>query len=187
MKPWRNVAADALPEGFDLMDWKLPEYSEESLLKCRSLCAENKCGSYGRTWGCPPGYSGNIRDLRGKYDMAGVFKKRFEVDLRDVMALEKLGEDLQTHVRNVVLALRREGYVSEGFSDGGCRYCGVCSYPEPCRFPEMLIPSVSALGIDMAEFAKANGEGFAFEKDAVTLYGVVFIGSPRYNLLLNAR
>ncbi|MBR4226035.1 MAG: hypothetical protein IKR86_04560 [Candidatus Methanomethylophilaceae archaeon] len=178
MKPWNEVARSVLPEGFDIMDWSFPVHNEESLARGRSLCAENKCGSYGRSWGCPPGCDLTVEKVSKEYSRMGVVKKRFEVDLSDKEALDRLGEDLQTHVRSIVLALRREGYRCLGFADGGCRYCGRCSYPEPCRYPEMLVPSVSVLGLDLKEYMAANGEDFRFEKDAVTMYGFIMMQRP---------
>ena len=178
MRSWMDVAASVLPEGFDAREWSFPEHSEESLKRSRALCAENKCGSYGRSWGCPPGCDLTVAKASKEYSRMIVFKKRHVVDFSDKEALDSLGEDLQVQVRSLVLALRKEGYKCLGFADGGCRYCGVCSYPEPCRYPEMLVPSVSVLGLNLKEYAVSNGEDFRFEEGAVTLYGFVMMQAP---------
>ena len=178
MKPWKEVAASVLPEGFDIMDWSFPVHDAEAFDRGRALCAENKCGSYGCSWGCPPGCDLTVEKVSKDYSRVGVVKKRYEVDFSDKAALDKLGDDLQTYVRNIVLALRKEGYKSMGFADGGCRYCGVCSYPEPCRYPEMLVPSISVLGLNLKEYMASNGEEFRFEDGVVTLYGFIMMRIP---------
>ena len=179
MRPWKDVAASVLPEDFAVMEWSFPEGNGEALARSRALCAENKCGSYGTTWGCPPGCDLTVEKLSEKYSRTGVIKRRYEVDLEDREALDRMGEEIQAHVRNVVVALREEGYGCMGFSDGGCRYCGVCAYPDPCRFPGMLVPSISVLGLDLKGYAASNGEDFRFEKDAVTMYGFIMMDGNR--------
>ncbi len=175
MKPWKEVAASVLPDGIEIAEWGFPEHSEESFLRARSLCKENKCGSYGTSWGCPPGCDLSVGKISGRFSRVGVFKRRYVVDLGDKDAIERMGEETQTSVRNVVIALRKEGYDCMGFSDGGCRYCGVCAYPEPCRFPEMLVPSISVLGLDLKGYMASNGEELRFEKGSVTMYGFVMM------------
>ena len=112
MKPWNEVAASVLPEGFDIMDWSFPVHDAEAFARGRALCTENKCGSYGCSWGCPPGCDLTVEKVSKDYSRVGVVKKRYEVDFSDKTALDKLGDDLQTYVRNIVLALRKEGYKS---------------------------------------------------------------------------
>ena len=175
MRDWKEIAASVLPPDFELDEWNFPEYSEEALIKCRNLCKENVCGTYGCSWSCPPGFSSDLKELSEKYGKVAVIKRRFEVDLSDSERLDGLAGELQSSVRDLVLAMRREGYECLGFADGACRYCGKCAYPDPCRFPEMLVPSISAAGVDMTAFAKANGREFKFEKDAVTVYGLIMM------------
>ena len=161
--------------GFGWREWTMPQHSIQVVGRCRSLCAENKCGHYDTNWGCPPGFNGDIGDYLGRFTRAFMIKKRFEVDIDDSEAIEAITRESQETVRNVMTAIRSKGIDCQGFSDGGCRYCGICAYPEPCRFPEALVPSISAVGIDMGDYAKANGEEFSFERNAVTLYGLLLV------------
>jgi predicted metal-binding protein len=64
-------------------------------------------------------------------------------------------------------------------ADGGCKYCGECSYPnDPCRFPDQRVSSISCYGILMEEYMKAQNIDFTFEKDSVTLYGLIMYNEP---------
>jgi len=82
-------------------------------------------------------------------------------------------KEVHTAVRATVLAMRRAGFECMGFADGECGYCGVCSYPEPCRFPDQLVPSISSTGTDMKNYFDSIGKEFAFSDDSITFYGIV--------------
>ena len=82
---------------------------------------------------------------------------------------------MKTTVRGILSRLRDAGIGCRGFSDGGCDICPECTYPEPCRHPDLVLPSVSIVGIDMESYLASVGERFEFRDDAVTFYGVILI------------
>lgn len=161
--------------GFTWMEWTMPVHSIPVVNRCRALCRENVCKNYDTNWGCPPGFDKDIGDYLGKFSRAFIIKKRYELDFDDRETMESVAREAQDTVRNVMVAIRSKGIACQGFADGGCKYCGECAYPGPCRFPSALVPSISAIGVDMGDYAKANNEEFQFEKDAVTLYGILLM------------
>ena len=40
---------------------------------------------------------------------------------------------------------------------GGCRICGKCAYPEPCRFPERACASMEGYGLLVSEVCGQAG------------------------------
>ena len=161
--------------GFSCDEWSMPKHDIRVLERCRGLCRENKCGHYGTNWGCPPGFDLDLEAFLEKYSRAFMLKRRFTVDVTDADSVRSIAREVQETIRNVMTEIRSKGVECQGFADGGCTYCGECSYPEPCRFPSALVPSISSIGLDMEGYAKDNGEEFAFEKDAVTMYGLLLL------------
>lgn len=167
------ISGDPDFEGFDVLEGDVPAYDPDTADECLKLCSQNLCGSYGTNWGCPPGHTAHMDSLAGRFDRTIVLKKTFMTDPKDSEKVKGFGKEMQDAVRLAVISLRSSGIDCAGFADGGCSYCGVCAYPEPCRFPEMLIPSVSALGIDLGGYLATLGEGFSFRDDRLTLYGLI--------------
>lgn len=176
------VSRDPLSVGYNFQRADTPSPNNDSMSKCRELCAQNLCGAYGVTWGCPPGIGSPKECLHaiGEYSNAAVIMKKFEkVDFNDKELMTKLQNDHQDVCRRFANALRKDGYGVLPLADGGCSYCGECSYPdEPCRFPDQKIPSVSCYGILMDEYLPSQGIDFSFEKDGMTLYGVILYNEP---------
>jgi len=179
---WKNMAADPATEGYSFRKIGLPSPDAGSMSKCRELCAQNLCGAYGVTWGCPPGAGTEAECLRlvGSFSEAAILMKRYDrIDLKDRDLLERLGAEHQEVCRRFSNALRREGFRAEAFSDGGCKYCGKCSYPDdPCRFPEQRISSISSYGIMMDEYMRSQGIDFEFRENGMTLYGLILYDEP---------
>ena len=161
---------------YELIGAPVPVRDTESEIRCRTLCETNECGDYGRTWACPPGFAGNLDDYKGRFTKVAIMRRAFDVNVNDRERLTEISRKVQDDVRQAAVLIRGSGIDCKGFADGGCTYCGVCAYPEPCRFPEMLVPSVSSLGIDMGDFLKSIGEELEFREDRITLYGLLFLG-----------
>ncbi|MCL2149268.1 MAG: DUF2284 domain-containing protein [Methanomassiliicoccaceae archaeon] len=179
---WGRMSGDPAAEGYLFKKICPPSPDEASMRKCRGLCAENACGAYGTTWGCPPGVGPEAECLgfvRG-FPRAAVLMKRFDgIDVGDRDLVEKLGGGHQDVCRRFAAEMRRDGHRAVALSDGGCRYCGQCSYPGgPCRFPDQMVPSISSYGIMMDEYMAANGIDFEFRKDGMTLYGLILYDGP---------
>jgi len=180
---WKKMSADPAVKGYAFKKIDLPCANSESMSLCRSRCAENLCGEYGKTWGCPPGIGSGeecLNILKSFSGVAVLIKDFDNVDLTNAALLAKNGTDHQEVCRRFCIMLRGEGYEVLPLSDGGCKYCKECSYPdEPCGFPEQRVTSVSCYGILMEEYMKSQNIDFDFRDDAVTLYGLLFYNEPR--------
>lgn len=178
------MIADPLAEGYDLKLVEVPEPNQNSMKKCRELCKQNTCGAYNVTWSCPPGI-GSINDCLAqidKYKHGLTIFRKFDVDLENKELVKKYAVEHQEIVRRFANLLRKNGYDVLPLADGGCTYagCDKCTYPdEPCRYPEMIVPSISAFGILMGNYMESQGIEFTFEKNAMTLYGVILYNRTR--------
>jgi len=52
-------------------------------------------------------------------------------------------------------------------TSGGCVFCELCSYPEPCAKPDVKMESLSAFGIDVGELCEAAGLPYSFTPETV--------------------
>lgn len=179
---WEKMSADPTVKDYTFKKIGLPRADTESMSVCRSRCAENLCGEYGKTWGCPPGVGSGEECLHilKRFSGAAIIIKKFDnVDVANTAFLAKICDEHQSVCRKFGIMLRKEGYDALPLSDGGCKYCKECSYPdEPCRFPEERVTSISCYGILMDEYMKSQNIDFEFRKDAVALYGLIFYNEP---------
>ena len=51
---------------------------------------------------------------------------------------------------------------------GGCRVCGKCAYPEPCRFPEKATSSMEAYGLFVTQVCKDAGITYHHGEKTIT-------------------
>ena len=177
MVSWTDALRDMDLDGFSVRETGLPAYDEDMVIRCQSLCKDNLCGKYGTNWACPPGFSEHMDSLSEQYDSTLLLSRTFACDPRDRDAVEECNSVMKATLRSVVEHLRSAGIECRGFSDGGCDLCQTCAYPDPCRFPGRIMPSVSAIGIDMGAYLESVGERFEFRDDSVTFYFLVFIKS----------
>ena len=173
MTAWREACQEAEAQGWVVSEVPLPTYLEEDVLKCLDSCKQNICGTYGKNWACAPGWKDKMDTLGKRFTSCLLMEKRYDVDVRDKEAVKKAADEFQNIVRRTVLSMRAAGYDCLGFADGACGYCGECAYPEPCRFPEQLVPSVSAAGINMSRYFESFGKEFSFGDGYYTHYGVI--------------
>ena len=174
---WTRMSADPLMEGYSVKKVGLPSPSAASMKTCRELCAQNLCGAYGVTWGCPPGVGTEAECMKtiGDFSDAAVIIMEFrKMDLKDIELLKKFGGAHQDVCRKFCNELRKEGYKAVALTHGGCSYCGECSYPDdPCRFPDQMVSSISAYGIMIDEYLRSQNIDFQFRDDGMTLYGLI--------------
>ena len=175
MASWRDVISEDDCKGYSVRETALPAYDEGTVLRCSRLCEENLCGKYGTCWACPPGFSEHMDTLSESFGSALLVSRFFPCDPRDPEAVEECNADMKSMVRTILDRLRGAGIGCRGLSDGGCDLCPVCAYPEACRHPDLVLPSVSAVGIDMESYLASVGERFEFRDDGVTFYGIVLI------------
>lgn len=173
MTSWKDACRDAEANGWTAVEAPLPDYSEEDTVRVLDSCRQNLCGNYGTNWGCPPGWADRMDALGSRYDSAILMEKRFDINVKDEKKLKDAMEDVRSAVRSTVRSMRAMGFECMGFADGNCGYCGVCSYPEPCRFPDQLVPSISSTGTDMGRYLGMIGKTLEFSDRSVTFYGII--------------
>jgi predicted metal-binding protein len=130
----------------------------------RDACSS--CRYFGKSWSCPPGVGPGDSGRLTEY-MRAVFLV-FDSS-RDRKSLERAVLDIES-------GLRKAGFSrARGFFVSPCTACPECSYPGPCRRPELCRPTGESWGIDlMATSVRAGlplelaGEGEDFKP--VTLF-----------------
>ena len=95
---------------------------------------------------------------------------RRDIDTRIYRETEKLHTEY--------LKILREQMMEE-FPDmlmlgaGGCRICGQCAYPKPCRFPEKAISSMEAYGLFVTQVCRDNNLKYYYGPRTITYTGCV--------------
>ena len=145
----------------------------------RDMCVSNVCGVYGKCWMCPPDV-GDIDRLMAEvtgYDYALVYQTVSELedsfDFEGMIAARKRSYPLAQSLRD---AFRAKGVTKAlHLGAGGCGVCEQCAKrrEEPCRFPELAMPSLEAYGINVSMLASASGMKYINGQDTVTYFGAV--------------
>ena len=145
----------------------------------RDMCAANACGVYGKCWMCPPdvGEIEVLMDEFRSYKYALVYQT---IDmLEDSFDFEGM-IDARKNMSKLAQDMREVSSFSElsrtlHLSVGGCGVCSVCSKKtgEPCRFPDLAIPSLEAYGVNVSALASLAGMKYINGKDTVTYFGAV--------------
>ena len=145
----------------------------------RQICASNACGMYGRCYMCPPDL-GAIDTLMSRidaYDFALVYQT---VDpLLDSFDLEGMIEakgrvfPISRAVCDALFASGIERPLRLGV--GGCGVCEVCAKctDEPCRHPELAMPSLEAYGVDVSRLAALADMKYTNGPNTVTYFGAI--------------
>ena len=175
MEAWENIASLKEFSSFTIRKAPVPDYDEDSYQLAFSRCKENKCGTYDTNWGCNPGAKMDVATYYQDIDYVILMYRTFDVEFEDKDLMKSISDDVHRSVRKMMLELRDNGLDCDGYVDGPCDYCGECAYPQPCRFPEMMIPSVSTLGIDLKSYFHDIGVPYSFQKDRMTIYGFIFV------------
>ncbi len=179
---WARVAEDLMAKDYTLKRIGTPSPDDGTMAKCRELCEQNLCGEYNVTWGCPPGV-GAPSDCLNKvkrYSNAAIIIKEYKnIDLKDRELVGTIANDHQEMCRRFSNALKNDGYDVLALADGGCKYCGDCTYPDdPCRYPDQMVSSISCYGILMEDYMRSQGIDFTFEDNGMTLYGLILYNEP---------
>ena len=145
----------------------------------RGMCESNACGMYGRCHMCPPDV-GDIDELMSsirEYDYALVYQTVTELD--DSFDFEGMIE-ARRKMPGISLKLRKE-FKDKNICNAlhlGVGNCGVCekcakATNEPCRYPELALPSLESYGVNVSELAKAAGMKYINGQNTVTYFGAV--------------
>ena len=147
----------------------------------RTLCEQNSCGMYGKSWMCPP-YVGEYQELIQKareYEAAIVYQTigRLE-DSYDFEGMMQAGEKMN----RLTQTIRRElntlsGYETLFLGAGGCRVCTICAKAEekPCRYPDQALASLEAYCINVSKLAPLAGMKYINGQDTLTYFGTVLL------------
>ena len=126
----------------------------------RAMCADDRCGAYGKNWTCPP-YCGTLEECAasiGRYRrgilLQTVGQMRKDIDTR---AYRRTEEQHLTQFSQFCGLLRQAYPDALCLGSGGCRICGKCAWPEPCRFPEKACASMEGYGLFVTQVCRDNG------------------------------
>jgi len=164
------LGSDCLFTGFDTA---LPIDPQALVARedVRAMCAADKCGAYGKNWTCPP-YCGTlgectqkIRTYRRGILVQTVGKLEKTIDTKGYRRTE---EKHLTRLHTLYEEIRKEYPNALCLGSGGCRVCGKCAYPEPCRFPEKAISSMEAYGLFVTQVCRDNGAQYYHGEKTVT-------------------
>ena len=138
----------------------------------RHMCEVNRCGQYGKTWACPPGV-GTFEECRDRclaFPRALVFSGCYQ--LEDCFDYEGMQEGHRKFAESCALLHRKLTGRFLFLSNEGCKRCEKCAYPEPCRFPETLSPSVEGFGVMVFKLAQAAGLTYHKSSDTICYFGM---------------
>lgn len=145
----------------------------------RAMCESNACGNYGRCWMCPPD-AGDIDSLirtARSYQKALVYQT--VGSLEDSYDFE--GMMAAAHAHNLLARTLTEFFGTLPFARklhlgaGGCHICEVCAKRtnEPCRHPDLAMPSLETYGINVSELAASAGMKYVNGQNTVTYFGAL--------------
>lgn len=145
----------------------------------RALCEANTCGNYGKCWMCPPD-AGEIDVLMEEaksfqkalvYQTVGTLEDSY--DFAGMMEAARRHSALARALTERFAALPFAKKLHLGA--GGCHMCEVCAKRtnEPCRHPELALPSLEVYGIHVSELAAAAGMKYINGQNTVTYFGAL--------------
>ena len=138
-----------------------------------SACEANTCGKYNKSWTCPPA-SGSIEAHKKKisaFSSAFVFTTISALD--DSFDYEGMMRAKDLHNRITGAMHEKFGRINPVYGAGGCSLCETCAYPEPCRLPEKIFPSIEAAGINVTELSKAGGLRYNNGENTITYFSMI--------------
>ncbi len=145
----------------------------------RAMCDKNFCGMYGKCYTCPP-IVGDINELISKvksYDYALVYQTVSKIedsfDFEGMIVAKKATNSITQKIRKIFQCY--EIFNALHLGAGGCGVCNQCAIltNEPCRFPNLAIPSLEAYGINVSQLAKASNMKYINGNNTVTYFGSV--------------
>jgi len=165
-----DVSSLAKEAGFSVAEPMDPS-TLQFLPEVRSMCSADRCRSYNRSWACPPA-CGELSAWEKKCSQycSGLILQLIadREDSYDFEAMEAAGVLCRQIGEQYVEALRRSGLDFLFLSAGTCSRCKTCTYPDaPCRFPELLFPSMEACGLFVSQVCKDNGVPYYYGDDKI--------------------
>ena len=150
--------AKALECGFDYAA-PVEVANLEPIQSVRDACAQNRCRSFGKNWGCPPGV-GTLEECAARMK---AFERAILVQTVGKSAGKSdYGYIMDAGVRHNATLTRFAEVLRVDFPEalclgaGGCTICRTCAYPEPCRFPDKQMSSMEAYGLYVTGVTKTT-------------------------------
>ena len=164
-------------KGFGFYDCGVVDTGEVKFRQeIRKMCEVNTCRMYGTTWACPPavGTVDECRDRVQSYEKMLVLSGRYELeDSFDFEGMQEGARKFREASRALNEHLRTKGLKYILLSNEGCLRCAACAYPEPCRFPDRLFPSLEGYGILVNKLAESAGVPYLNGPLTVTYFGLL--------------
>ena len=145
----------------------------------REICRSNQCGNYGACWMCPPEI-GPIAELMARarsyplgvlYQTVGTMEDSFDIEGMFAAAADHaaVSQRLQKNAESMLKAPFLH------LTCGGCHLCPVCAKRagEPCRHPELALPSLEGCGVDVYRAAQTAGLPYIHGPNTVTYFGMI--------------
>lgn len=133
----------------------------ELLPEIRGMCADNRCGAYGKKWTCPP-FCGELDDCQkmiNSYENAIIMISITKLeDSFDIEGMELGGKNQKLLFDKAVRYFREKFSRIIPMGAGGCTICNKCTCPEsPCRFPEKAYTPMEAYGLFVSDVCTKCG------------------------------
>jgi len=127
----------------------------------RQMCAADRCGGYGKNWGCPPNCPSTEEMNRAVKAYSRGLLVQTVGQLEDDFDYEAMVEAEARHSRSFIhmaACLREQGLEFLPMGAGICRICPKCTCPDaPCRFPQLAYSSMEAYGLWVSDVCEKSG------------------------------
>lgn len=144
----------------------------------RAYCEDNLCGFYGKCWSCPPDV-GEIEVLTARlrnYEHIVIYQVISPVeDISNQEEIYAAGERLSATSQKLQSLLRSALNKPFLHLGGSCHLCPECTklYNEPCRYPDKLLPSLSAYGVDVCKTCEGTSLSYMNGENTITNFGMI--------------
>lgn len=137
----------------------------------RAMCASDKCRAYGRNWTCPP-HCGTLEECAARIQQYahGILLQTTGITAKaiDTKAYRRTEERHLQLFHTLAEEMRKSHPNALCLGSGGCRICGKCAYPEPCRFPELACSSMEGYGLFVTQVCRDNGAEYNHGPNTIT-------------------
>lgn len=146
----------------------------------RAYCEDNLCGFYGKCWSCPPDV-GEIEVLTAQlrnYEHIVIYQVISPVeDISNQEEIYAAGERLSATSQKLQSLLRSALNKPFLHLGGSCHLCPECTklYNEPCRYPDKLLPSLSAYGVDVCKTCEGTSLSYMNGENTITNFGMILL------------
>lgn len=137
----------------------------------RQMCSANTCRAYEKNWTCPP-HCGTLESCEAAIRRCsqGILLQTTEktekvIDTKAWRRAEARHLERFHRLAREIRACHPEALC---LGSGGCRICGECAYPEPCRFPEEACSSMEGYGLFVTQVCRDNGVEYNYGEKTIT-------------------